>query len=280
MARLQGRPGQARTEERVRVGKLLPVAAVLAGVATGCAALGLGEGDENVTVAYAAEVLDNYTKGMEELWDENFLEARKYFEHVRNNYQFSKYAVLAELRLADADFGRGKYAEAFDGYTMFRKFHPNHPATAYAAYKAALSFYEEMPGDWFFMPPPEERDQAPVRKAARHFQRYIDEFGAMADTPEGKHKVPPNEEGEWSPLVGEEERLSEADRLASARLKLQEVRRRLADHEMYVARFYLMADKPKAAVYRLNRLLDRYYGVGLDVEALTCLLYTSPSPRD
>ena len=241
----------------------------------GCAALGLGDDDDkDVTVTYAAEVLENYRNGMEELWDENYLEARKFMEHVRNNFQFSKYAVLAELRLADADFGRSKYAEAFDGYTLFRKFHPNHPAAGYAAYKAALSFYEEMPSNWFFMPPPEERDQAPIRRAAQYFQRYVEEYGAMADLPEGQQKVAPDAEGEWDIMVGEEQRFSEADRLASANSKLSEVRRRLADHEMYVAEFYLRVDKPKAAVARLEGLLDKFNGVGLDIEALELLAET------
>ena len=243
----------------------------LALAALGCASMGAGGSGGEISVTYAKEVLENYRKGMEELWDENYLEAEKYFEHVRNNFQFSKYAALADLRIADADYGRGKYAEAFDEYMLFRKFHPNHPAVPYAAYKAALCYYQQMPERWFFLPPPEERDQAPIEAAAKYLSRYIAEFGHLENEPAGRDKAAPDKDGEYDVMVGEEQRVSEAERIADAKKKLAEVRHRLAEHEMYVAEFYWKHDKPKAVVGRLEALVRDYPGTDLEVEALSML---------
>ncbi|NOZ86827.1 MAG: outer membrane protein assembly factor BamD [Deltaproteobacteria bacterium] len=253
---------------------IFTVAAVSAFLCGSCASLGLGGSEHDVTVTYGKEVLDNYKKGMEELWDESYLEANKYFEHVRNNFQFSKYAALAELRIADSDFGRGKFNEASDEYLLFRKFHPNHPAAPYAAYKAALCFYKQMPEKWFFLPPPEERDQAPIKQAYRYLKQYLDEYGFLEKDPRGQKKAKPDKKGNYDIMIGEEQRKSDAERIADARKKLAEVRRKLADHEMYVAKFYKRHDKPKAVVARLNNLLANYSGLGLDVEALEMLAET------
>ena len=52
---------------------------------------------------------------------------------------------------------------------------------------------------------------------------------------------------------------------------LKKVGKKLAEHEWYVAKYYWSKDKPMGTVLRLRRLLDRYRGVGFDVEALWLL---------
>jgi outer membrane protein assembly factor BamD len=52
---------------------------------------------------------------------------------------------------------------------------------------------------------------------------------------------------------------------------LVKVGKRLADHEWYVAKYYWDRGKPMATVLRLRRLLERYRGVGYDIEALYLL---------
>ncbi|MEE8410740.1 MAG: outer membrane protein assembly factor BamD, partial [Myxococcota bacterium] len=53
-----------------------------------------------------------------------------------------------------------------------------------------------------------------------------------------------------------------------ARERLDESRRKLANHEMYVARFYFARERYAAAVSRANGLVRDYPGLGLDAEAL------------
>src|SRR5947208_16605415 len=68
-------------------------------------ALGLGGCGSNEAgehgVTYQITAKSNYEKGLKELKDENFPEAIKYFNFVKQKFPFSKFAVLAELRLAD-----------------------------------------------------------------------------------------------------------------------------------------------------------------------------------
>jgi outer membrane protein assembly factor BamD len=59
--------------------------------------------------------------------------------------------------------------------------------------------------------------------------------------------------------------------LSKAKELLGRVNRRLAAHELYVARFYWKKGKPMATVLRLRRLLDKHSGVGFDPEALYLL---------
>jgi len=49
------------------------------------------------------------------------------------------------------------------------------------------------------------------------------------------------------------------------------VLQRLVDHEVYVARFYLRGDHPKAAAMRLEGAIKRYPGSGREPELLYAL---------
>ena len=51
----------------------------------------------------------------------------------------------------------------------------------------------------------------------------------------------------------------------------REVLKRLVDHEVYVARFYLKTDHPKAAAMRLEGAIKRYPGSGREPELLFSL---------
>jgi len=51
----------------------------------------------------------------------------------------------------------------------------------------------------------------------------------------------------------------------------RQVLQRLVDHEVYVARFYLKADHPKAAAGRLEGAIKRYPGSGREPELLYSL---------
>src|SRR3954466_6201761 len=77
-------------------------------------------------VTYSMTAKQNYEKGLAELKDENYPEAQKYFQFVRSKFPFSKYAVLAELAIADTSFDRGNYTEAIDSYKQFMRLHPTH----------------------------------------------------------------------------------------------------------------------------------------------------------
>lgn len=165
------------------------------------------------------------------------LDAVKFFEQVRTKHPFSGQAALADLALADLDFEREKYPEAIEGYRSFLKLRPSHPSADYAQFRIALSHYKDIPSDFVLFPPPTQKDQSAVRAARRSLEDFLRFHPSSSHQPE-------------------------AQRL------LSDVKRRLAEHELYVADFYLHRKRWKAAVGRLDTLLEDYPGVGLDGEAL------------
>jgi outer membrane protein assembly factor BamD len=201
--------------------------------ALSCATLTSGEGAEP---NYASDAETNLAKGNEALESKNFIEAERYFEHVKTKYPFLEAAKAAELKLADTEFEREKYLEARDGYQNFIKLHPTHAQVDYAAFRAALSHYKEMPSDLFILPPSEEKDQVEVRATYQAMADFLRQYPQSQYAPEAKEKM-------------------------------DEVRRRLADHELYVASFYRKREKWPAVIGRLRTVVEKYPGLGLEEDA-------------
>src|SRR5262249_21657826 len=77
------------------------VAVSLAGAATGC------ENEEPKTALnYTADAKRAYEAAMVEFDDHNWLEAQNKMREIKRKYSYSKYARLAELRIADADYAQ------------------------------------------------------------------------------------------------------------------------------------------------------------------------------
>jgi len=194
------------------------------------------------SVSYSQTATANYKKGMAELKDENYAEARKFFNFVKNRFPFSRYATLAELRAADTLFAEEKYTSAIDAYKLFVKFHPTHPKVrdGYAAYRICKGYVSQIPGDWFLVPPGYEKDQAATRQALAELTLFAQRYKHSAYV---KKAIPLR----------------------------RRVLHRLVDHELYVARFYLDRNKPKATISRLEGILKRYPGAGMDPTVMLLL---------
>jgi len=199
-------------------------------------------GRQSANVDYSVSAQRNYEKGLTELEHKDWIAASKYFSFIKSRFPYSKYAVLAELRLADAEFGAEAYLEAIDGYRQFIKFHPTHEmvVNGYASYRIGEGFFKQLPTDFWLVPPSYEKDQSPTEDAESELRKFLDKY---PDSPFRKQ----------------------------AQEVLAKVGKRLAEHEWYVAKYYWSKDKPMGTVLRLRRLLDRYRGVGFDVEALWLL---------
>jgi len=214
---------------------VLPV--LLLAVTGACAS---SEDSKNVTYALSAK--QNYERGLEELKKENYAEAVKYFSYVKQKFAFSKYAGLAELALADTEFARGNHQEAIDSYKSFARLHPTHEKVAdgYVAFRIAECYVKDMPDDFFLLPPAYEKDQSAVRDALRELDSAREKY---PDSPYAK----------------------------PAQAYRREVLRRLIEHEVYVARFYLDRGHPKAAILRIETALRRYPDSGQEGELMLAL---------
>jgi outer membrane protein assembly factor BamD len=169
----------------------------------------------------SAELL--FLEAMDEYDDRDCVSAEPKFQEVRRQFPYSRYAVLAELRVADCQFIQDNHSVAAVLYEQFVAAHPTHEEAHYAAYRRGLAFVEIIPKDVFIMPPPHERDQAATRDARNALIRFIKTYP----------------ESEWQ---------------EPAQNKLSEVVDALVRHEIYVAEYYLSRDDKLAAAVRLEKV--------------------------
>ncbi|MBI5509639.1 MAG: outer membrane protein assembly factor BamD [Deltaproteobacteria bacterium] len=180
---------------------------------------------------------DQYTQAMEDLKDGLYPEAVTGFTDLKTKYPYSKLAALADLRIADTNYERGKFVEAIDGYRAFLKYHPSHEEAAYAMFRIGEAYAEQIPSDWWFLPPSSEKDQGNTRLAISAYRDFLARYG------DSKHA-------------------------ADGRKRLDECRAKLAEHELYVASFYFKRGRFAAAAARADGLVRDYPGLGLDRDAL------------
>jgi outer membrane protein assembly factor BamD len=180
-----------------------------------------------------------YEAALDEYKDRSWESATSMFEQVKREYSYSRYARLAELRLADIAYEQQKFPEAVTAYRTFVHDHPNDADAAYARFRVSKGLFEQT-GESVLLPPLEERDLAAANDAYSALQSFIGDY----------------------PLY---ERRPEADYM------LEFVTGLLARHELYVARFYLNQDKFEPAVDRIHYALKRFKGSGLEPEALVLL---------
>ena len=175
-------------------------------------------------VEYSVSAQKNYDKGLKQLERKDWVAASKYFGFIKSRFPYSKYAVLAELRLADAEFGAEQYLEAIDSYRLFIKFHPTHEMVA--------NGYAHVP------------DRRGVLQAAARRLLAVPAVvreGPVLDRGRGERaqELPRQVPGLAVPRQGQGD--------------LVKVGKRLADHEWYVARYYWDRGKPMGTVLRLRR---------------------------
>jgi outer membrane protein assembly factor BamD len=151
------------------------------------------------------------------------------FQAIIDNYPYSDFAVMAELKIADAYFAQEKYTEAHSYYRDFAELHPNHEKIPYTIFQAGNSHYR--------MTRSAERDQTPTRQALAYYEQLMTRF---PDAPEAREAEPI-----W-----------------------RELRTVLADSVMIVADFYFEREEYQAAADRYREVLNDYPGLGLDAHAL------------
>jgi outer membrane protein assembly factor BamD len=182
-----------------------------------------------------------YSVALSDFYANNCIDAEGKFRDVRRKYPYSRFAALAELRLADCLFSDDKYIEAAQAYDQFSRRHPSHTEVSYARFKIAECHYEQIPSDWLLAPPAYERDQTPAQQSLDHLHRFISQYPKDPYT-------------------------SRAKSMESRVLDL------LSKHELYVAKFYLDRDQYRAAIGRLNTLVRSYSKCASEPEALFLLV--------
>jgi outer membrane protein assembly factor BamD len=151
--------------------------------------------------------------------DVNYPQAIELFQEVIDNYPYSEYATLAELKIADVYFEQGSYEEATSYYQDFVELHPNHPEVPYAIYRNGLCSFKQMRDVG--------RDQTPTQEAVAQFRVLLDRY--------------PNSE-----------------QAGAARERLREAVDQLASHDIGIGRFYYDRGDYHAAARRFRQVLSSY----------------------
>ena len=151
--------------------------------------------------------------------NEDYRDAIRSFTTLRDWYPFSKYAILAELKIADSHYRLDAYEEAIPAYQEFENLHPRNEAIPYIIYRIGMCWYKQIPSA--------DKDQTPAAKAMAEFQRLIDRFPR-------------------DPLS------------VKAQKKIQRCKESLADHEAYVADYYFKTKQYQAALKRYESLFAVY----------------------
>ncbi|SLM30750.1 putative DNA uptake lipoprotein [Desulfamplus magnetovallimortis] len=158
-------------------------------------------------------------EGNQEFKEKNYKNAIEAFTTLRDWYPFSKYAILAELKIADSHFKLKSYEEAIVAYQEFESLHPRNEAVPYVIYRTGMCWYNRIESI--------DKDQTPAKKAMEQFQRLTKRF------PDDKYSE-------------------------KAQKKIMKCTEHLAGHEAYIAEFYLKAKKYKAALKRFETIFAIY----------------------
>ena len=170
-----------------------------------------------------------YDFAMDSYLHEKQEDAEKGFKTLMEEHPLSKYALEAELMLGDVCFAGDKYDEAGSYYTNFVAMHPAHSRASYALFQKGMSYFKDVLSV--------DRDQTATRKALFAFEDLVVNY------PDSPYK----------------------DR---AKELIAFARRRLAEREFYVGRFYFKGKNYKGALGRFRDILKNYSDTGLTDEAL------------
>ncbi|KPK28653.1 MAG: hypothetical protein AMJ61_01650 [Desulfobacterales bacterium SG8_35_2] len=160
----------------------------------------------------ALKGLDYYSHG-------KYDKAKRSFETLLNQYPFSDYSLLAELKTADSNFYLENYEEALLQYKDFEEHHPTNEAIPYVMFQMAMCYYNQI--DTI------DRDTSTATNAIYSFSRLLRTFPNSAYTEEAQARV-------------------------------MAARNFLANHEYYVASFYERTYAYEEAKGRLEYLLRQY----------------------
>jgi len=140
-------------------------------------------------------------------------------------------ALDAEIQIAlgEAHFRNKDYDQAIAAYGEFLRLHPRHRSSGKAQYQIGMSYFKQMRGP--------DRSQEATQLALESFEKLIRSYSRSALVPE-------------------------------AREKIVLCRRRLADHEIYVGRYYLRTKAYEAALPRFDKVYHEFSDLGFGDDAL------------
>jgi outer membrane protein assembly factor BamD len=169
------------------------------------------------------------SEGMKNFERGNYEDATASFQQLKDRYPYSKYAVMAELKMADGFYEREEFEEAFTAYDDFEKLHPKNENIPYVIYQKGMCNFRQVTTI--------DRDQSFTLKAKEEFERLV-------------------------------RRYPRSEYANRARKNIRECLIYLAEYELYVGRYYYKMGKYRTAMNRFTYLIQTYPDMGQYHEAL------------
>ena len=157
--------------------------------------------------------------GMDEFTEKDYRKAIEYFGKLRDWYPFSKFAKLAELKIADGHFHLKEYDDAIFAYEEFEELHPNNEAIPYVIQQIGNCYFEQL--DTI------DRDQTPALKAIDTYERLIKNY---PDDPHSKGVLE----------------------------KISICQKSLAENQFYIGHFYYRTKHYKSALARFHSITSKW----------------------
>ena len=173
--------------------------------------------------------------GDQELGRKREAQARKYYERFLEQYPDSDLKAQAQFKIADALYSEHNYLEARFEYQKFLELYPLHPLASRAQFQLGMCSLQTV---------------QTFDRAQQHTKEALQAFRVF------RSKYPQD------PLIAEAEE------------HIQLLRRRLAEHEFAVARFYYRKKAYHAAIGRFLNLIQVYPDVP-DIDAALYMLADS-----
>lgn len=158
-------------------------------------------------------------EGMQEMQKKNYDDAIKAFQQLKERYPYSKYAMLAELKLGDARYFNKEYTEAAIAYEEFARLHPRNEVVPYVLYQIGMCH--------FLLFSAIDRDPEETRLAMEAFERLMQAY-------------------------------PQSEYARRAKQQYFECQKRIVAHEFNVGRLYYIMKEYQAARNRLETISQKY----------------------
>ncbi|GAA3970929.1 outer membrane protein assembly factor BamD [Allohahella marinimesophila] len=157
----------------------------------------------------------------------NFIEASAFLEDLETYHPFGRYAEQAQLDLIYARYNSLQPELAASAADRFIRLHPDSDQVDYAYYLRGLTnFYADVGLGQRYLPvDPSSRDPGKAREAFQDFSTLVERFPA-------------------------------SDYAADARQRMIAIKERLAQHELFVARYYIRRQAFVAAAARTAYVIE------------------------
>ncbi|GMR04307.1 MAG: outer membrane protein assembly factor BamD [Thermodesulfobacteriota bacterium] len=170
-----------------------------------------------------------YGAALKEYFEVKYDLAEQTLKDLIERYPLTRYSLDGEILLADILYAGQKYDEARAYYTNFVVLHPGNPRASYALFQKGMCYFRTVLTI--------DRDQVSTRKALFTFRDLVREYPDSPYTQRAEE------------LIGF-------------------LKRRLAEKEFYVGRFYFKNKNYKGALTRFREILKEFSDAGITDETL------------